>query len=469
MTDQNNSILEIPSTPISSGSNASQMRNPSDTAIPSTPKSPSSPDHKRKSSIADILATPPPISAENHLNRRVSIASTRSSDDGASVTSSLPSTSVSGLPKDWQDVPMSELVQRENLVFVEGNASVESAFEVLAQHQFTSLPIRMSANDTSVSDTFDYADLIAYLLLVLGKIEPVNCSEEDLELVARARSGRVVPVRFASQLGVKNPFITLKSTDTISDAVEILGNGVHRIAIADSSNPDVVVGILSQRRLIRFIWENGRLFKSLEPLFQVSLEDLGIGSKEVISIHGDKLVIDALQKMHDDGVSSLAVTDSKNNLLGNISVVDARLVTKSSQKSLLHSSCKSFLSVILSKRGLEDGKDSFPVFHVTSKTSLGRTIAKLVATKAHRLWIVQPAPTDGTPLRGAAAGQLVGVVSLTDILYTLAKHAGKSDLDPRSARRERRRSSSSSVQSWASLDKFRRSVSIERSGGSRTG
>ena len=327
----------------------------------------------------------------------------------------------------------------------------------------------MSANDTSVSDTFDYADLIAYLLLVLGKIEPVNCSEEDLELVARARSGRVVPVRFASQLGVKNPFITLKSTDTISDAVEILGNGVHRIAIADSSNPDVVVGILSQRRLIRFIWENGRLFKSLEPLFQASLEDLGIGSKEVISIHGDKLVIDALQKMHDDGVSSLAVTDSKNNLLGNISVVDARLVTKSSQKSLLHSSCKSFLSVILSKRGLEDGKDSFPVFHVTSKTSLGRTIAKLVATKAHRLWIVQPAPTDGTPLRGAAAGQLVGVVSLTDILYTLAKHAGKSDLDPRSARRERRRSSSSSVQSWASLDKFRRSVSIERSGGSRTG
>ena len=171
--------------------------------------------------------------------------------------------------------------------------------------------------------------------------------------------------------------------------------------------------------------------------------------------------------MHDEKVSSLAVTDSSNNLLGNISVVDARLLTKSSQKSLLHTTCKSFLGVILSKRGLEDGKDSFPVFHVTTKTSLARTIAKLVATKAHRLWIVQSSSeqlSSALSCRSTSAGQLVGVVSITDILYTLAREAGtnKSDLHPHNARRERRRSSSSSIQSRASLDKFRRSISIER-------
>lgn len=359
---------------------------------------------------------------------------------------------------------MHAMVQKENLVYVDGDTSVENAFEILALHQFTSLPIRLSSADTTISDTFDYADLNAYLLLVLGRIEPVDQSEEMQQYVALARSGRVVPVKFAARLGVKNPFITLTSNDTISTAIGFLGNGVHRLAVADAANPKVMVGVLSQRRLIRFIWENGRMFKSLEPLFQQSLDELGIGSKEVISILGDKLVIDALQQMHDEGVSSLAVTDANNNLLGNISIVDVRLVTKSSQKSLLRSSCKQFLSVILNKRGLDDGKDSFPVFHVTGATSLGRTIAKLVATKSHRLWIVQSPPPGELIPAGVAAGQLVGVVSLTDILYTLAKHAGKSDLDPQTARRARRRSSSSSAKSRASLEKFRRSVSIERGG-----
>lgn len=454
---------------IPSGINTSQLRASRQSDSPSTPKSPS---HQRQTSIADMLATPPPLSSEYHSRRRSSNASNRSSDDGSSVASLAPTPSgasgtTSTLPLDWQDVQMLDLVQPEHLVFVNGDTSVENAFDILAQNQFTSLPIKLNPTDTTIADTFDYADLNAYLLLVLGRIEPVGTSAETLELVARARSGRVVPVQFAAQIGEKNPFMTLKSTDTIANAVEVLGNGVHRLAIADAANENVVIGILSQRRLIRFIWENGRLFKSLEPLFQKSLADLGIGSKSVISIHGDELVIDALQKMHDDGVSSLAVTDSSNNLLGNISIVDVRLVTKASQKSLLRSTCKNFLSVILNKRGLDDGKDSFPVFHVTAETSLGRTIAKLVATKSHRLWIVQP-PTASEPhssvaSSGNTAGQLTGVVSLTDILYTLAKHAGKSDkLDPQAARRQRRRSSSSSVRSAASLERFRRSVSIDR-------
>lgn len=379
---------------------------------------------------------------------------------------------------------MNELVQRENLVYVDGDTTVEKAFATLDQYKFTSLPIKVHPEDPSVSDTFDYADLNAYLLMVMGLIEPVNTSKEFAEYVNKARSGQVVPVSFAAHLGVKNELISLKSTDTIASAVEILGAGVHRIAIADVTDPRIVVGILSQRRLIRFIWEHSRRFKTLDPLFQTSLSDLGIGPKKVVSINGDRPVIDAFKIMHDDGVSSMAVTDNHNNLLGNISIVDVRLITKSSQKHMLRTPCKHFLSIILNERGLHDGQDSYPVFHVTLGTSVGRTIAKLVATKAHRLWIVQPpappsapssassssstpaSPAPQTPssfsIVNTTAGQLIGVVSLTDIINILAKQVGKANLDPHAARRQRRRSSSSSSRSY---DKFRRSISIERHSG----
>lgn len=38
-----------------------------------------------------------------------------------------------------------------------------------------------------------------------------------------------------------------------------------------------------------------------------------------------------------------------------------------------------------------EGKDSFPVFHVTPVNTLAHTVAKLVATKSHRMWITEPA------------------------------------------------------------------------------
>jgi CBS domain-containing protein len=426
-------------------------------AIATAPAVPTSPTGiSRPSSIADLLSTPPPISqgtfpsASLPHSRRTSSAS-RSSDD-SSVTSGASAA------RDWHDIPLSELVQKEKLVVVDSATSVEQAFEAMNTHDLTSLPIK---DGNTINHTFDYADLNAYLLLVLGHVEPIDNSPEVAQYVIKARAGKEVPVKFVSQLGIKDPYVVIPSNATLSTAVEILGNGVHRIAICDPHTPSDIVGIVSQRRLIRYIWENGRLFKSLETLFQTPLSELKVGSTNVLSINGEEPVIQALQLMHNEGVSSLAVVDSNNNLLGNISIVDVRLLTKYSQSPLLRSSCKQFLNVILSKRGLVDGKDSYPVFYVTMTSTLGRTIAKLVATKAHRLWIVQ-APAASEQGIAYSEGHLVGVVSLTDILYVLARQAGKEYLDPHSARRQRRRSSSSSVRTQGSVDAFKRSLSIDR-------
>ena len=84
--------------------------------------------------------------------------------------------------------------------------------------------------------------------------------------------------------------------------------------------------------------------------------------------------------------------------MGNISTVDVRLLTKSSALPLLRNTCIHFISVILSTRGIHEGKDSFPVFHVTPFSTLARTVAKLIATKSHRMWITEPlSPSSSDP------------------------------------------------------------------------
>lgn len=415
-------------------------------------------------------------------------------------------------------------MHHDKLLSITGDVPVATAYEKMVENGFTSLPVLMKPGvDNTVAESFDYSDITSLLLLVMGHLkmnagatQPMNLEEN----VRKARAGFDVPVSFVLDLSPREPFITLQASDTISTAVEYFGRGLHRLLVTDDAETEFM-GLLSQRRLVRYLWDNARSFNDIEPIFQSTLHELGIGSSKVISIAGDKLVVEAFEKMHNESVSSLAVIDAESNLLGNISIVDVKHLTKSTSAHLLQVTCLQFLTVILTDRGLENGKDSFPVFHVTQTSTLAHTIAKLVATKSHRymtllhffgicfgyatdwilhrMWIVQgnhqafvsssptssssqisspslrnqsPAPRSASPklvpvtspsmgARGRG-GKLVGVVSLTDILSVLAKSAGKGDVDPSEARRQRRRSSSSSVRSFTLDKNARRSVSIER-------
>jgi CBS domain-containing protein len=229
----------------------------------------------------------------------------------------------------------------------------------------------------------------------------------------------------------------------------------------------------------------------------------------------------------NEGVSSLAILDNARNVIGNISTVDVKLLTKSSSLPLLRNTCIHFISVILSTRGMQDGKDSFPVFYVTPLSTLAHTVAKLVATKSHRLWITEPAsPSSSGPptpsihpatlaptsshgssfspptgqshlvapspppsshgvsphaaapfiaptgpsisagaLPGASiSGYLVGVISLTDVLNLFARASGLNPSDPNEIRKGRRRSSSSSMRKSGELG-VRPRVSVDSSRG----
>lgn len=448
----------------------------------------------RQLSIVELLSTPPlltetpdPLEAQvntTNISRQPSQSSTSSFN-----TTSTAYTKESTL-RDWQDIKLTELVESAKLVTIKSDTSVEKAFNTLTTHNLTSIPVEEFENDLDCL-TFDYTDLNAYLLLVLDKLHvneqsfalnPYYKNPEEIKtLIGKAKKGEQVPVKFVIQLAPKNPFYKLPETETLSSVVEILGTGVHRIAIFNEASTKIT-GVLSQRRLIKYLWDNARRFPSLEPLFQSSLADLNIGNPNVISIYGDEPLINALVKMNTDKISSIAVVDHHMNLLGNISVTDVKHVTNSSQSALFQKSCLHFISIILNHRGIEDGKDSFPIFHVHSTSSLGRTVAKLVATKSHRLWVVRPynnnaasmsSTPSATPTTGSVnpepnplfaesegrAGRLVGVISVTDILGLIARKHGKSYVDPTQARKQRRRSSSASSRSGASLEQFRRSIS----------
>ncbi|KAK0882441.1 cell separation during budding [Friedmanniomyces endolithicus] len=392
--------------------------------------------------------------------------------------------------RDWRTVQVGEMIDPAEVRFVELETSIEDTTKLLIKSGAPNVVlIRESRKTRTAIGTFGYSELNAYLLLVLGLSQPDELAEE---LAKRARSGETIPLGDVNDhLGPREQPAFLPHTAELSRAMEVLGGGVHRVVITKEGTSETV-GVLSQLRLVRFFWENHQNFTATERLYPMSLKELGLGAQHMVAINGDKPLADALRLMHGEGITSLPVLDNHSNVVGNISHVDVRLLTDTSSIPLLSNTCIHFIGVILSERGMWDGKDSYPVFHVTPLSTLAHTVAKLCATRSHRMWIVEDgpspsvsvppspsvyahpafgispsshndnvstpsphpvmapsttiiAPSTSIPAAGAhTSGRLSGVVSLTDVLNLFARASGLSPGNPEELRLRRRRGSSSS-------------------------
>ncbi|KAI2635564.1 hypothetical protein GGS26DRAFT_504230 [Hypomontagnella submonticulosa] len=398
--------------------------------------------------------------------------------------------------RDWRDVAIGELVSKDDVTWVQMDTTVEDATMALLKNTSSNVVIVREDPSSSVPiSTFDYNDLNAYILVVVGLANPGEDLVQLYDAIAKKAQARIsIPLRDIQPILRKESLVTLQGDEDLPKAIEVFGSGVHRVLVTNHNSQ--VVGILSQLKLLEFFWNEGINFRAIDELYPRLLRDLGVGSQQIIAVNADSPLTEALDLMNQEGLSSVAVVDNGLNVVGNISTTDVRLLTNATSLPLLQNSCMHFISVILTEEGVEKGKDSFPVFYVNPYSTLAHTVAKLVATHSHRMWVVEsasPSPSaPGTPSLGPTvlvptpsssqnsltgghfpsvppastlpgthlSGRLIGVVTLTDILNLFAKSTGLNPSDPSEQRARRRRSSSSSVR--PSIESARASLDIRR-------
>ncbi|KAI8077124.1 hypothetical protein BDF21DRAFT_422102 [Thamnidium elegans] len=320
--------------------------------------------------------------------------------------------------KDWTMIQASGLVQNQQVIQINGNVSVEEACQILVDNNISSAPVYVEGEKGHYIGMFDYGDVIAYILLVLHRKPGQNDNSDSIDLdsleikdiVRRALEGQKVPVRMASDLSRKNPFYSILQEATLLSAVETFACGTHRVSIL---KPDGEIGgILSQSTVVRYLYENRKQFPALDEVMNKTVHQLNLGDEPVVGIDADATVLDALSLMSSKGVSSIAVLRNDKYVLGNISMTDVKHVMKANSHRMLWKTCFQFVSYIRTQQGITDGQDRLPVFDVHQGTSLGFTIAKLLATKAHRVWVTNE------------THQAIGVVSLTDVTRVFASLVG---------------------------------------------
>jgi CBS domain-containing protein len=143
--------------------------------------------------------------------------------------------------------------------------------------------LREDTSSKVVCGTFDYSDLNAYLLLVVGVAHPTEDQASTFkELAQKGIEGKPIPMKDVKNLGRKEPLVILAKSESLSRAVEIFGSGIHRVVVVDENSE--AVGVLTQLRLVEFFWQNRGNFYQIESLFPHTLKDLDMGSHAVYAI-----------------------------------------------------------------------------------------------------------------------------------------------------------------------------------------
>lgn len=188
--------------------------------------------------------------------------------------------------RDWRDVQLGELVSlnSDEVRWVDLDSSVEEATMVLVKGNAAGncVLVKDGALKQPVS-SFDYNDLNAYLLAVVGLAKP---NEEHVQLyegiAKRAQEREAIPLRDIQPICRHDQLVMLSPDEFLPGAIEVFGSGIHRILV--TTHEGETVGVVSQLKVLEFFWNEGVNFPVIDRLYPSLLRELQIGSKEIVAI-----------------------------------------------------------------------------------------------------------------------------------------------------------------------------------------
>jgi len=266
------------------------------------------------------------------------------------------------------------------VVSVEKDASVGRALKVLADNRILSVPVADATVETGYAGFVDVLDIVGWLVTTckdMNNIQPQKFIKS--------------PVSELFDKSCKDHFVSIQDNEKMIDLLERFASGIHRVAI---QNPKIIA-IISQMDVIPFFLTHE---SKLYSIGNKTVKQLGLVKAWVLFVNEKERALKAYKKMVEHKVSAVAVTDSNDHLLDNLSASDLRGIS-SDKEEFSHLIQLPVLDFLAKRRGTKE--------HTLGSCSETETfleaLKKLKEHRYHRLWVVD---RNNKPC---------GVISLTDV------------------------------------------------------
>jgi CBS domain-containing protein len=197
---------------------------------------------------------------------------------------------------------------------------------------------------------------------------------------------------------------------------------VHRVLICHDYSPHNIIGILSQSRVAEYIYSHVSNLSGPPNLRwtigETSVSELDIIDTEIISVSPSDSVLNAMTKMHRHKISSVAIIKQgprqENVVIGLISISDIKDIVCINGWHYLRMTSFDFFQHVRHEQAFDNGGDiKMPIFTCYSSSLLNTVIGKMIATRTHRIWVVDE--------KISIHHEVVGLISLSSIMKLLLK------------------------------------------------
>ena len=275
--------------------------------------------------------------------------------------------------------------------------TVEEVVQALEEHKISGAPI-VDSNGL-LCGSIDYSDILHHIIAFGSKEGKFDTTEAMRNHWEKFRAV------YLSDVSNRNPLLRLTSEDKLTDALEILFCGVHRILIVDKDNRRKLVNVLTQYDILKFLNNHSELIPVNKQLQTIAT--LGIGTTMAGKLHTVAPEIkakDAFVTMRLLKLRALPIVDSQGKLLSQLSASDLRFIFRSKplKLELLELSAIDYAKKVREEVG---GKDL--LVWVEPEDNLSHVLQKMVKENVHRVFV-----TDNLI-------SLRGVVTITDLATIL--------------------------------------------------
>lgn len=284
------------------------------------------------------------------------------------------------------------LVNPHPLVTLNDTDTLSVALDLFATHRILSAPVLRATDHKIIGivDNLDTLRKIAEYLNVANEFESLrNIKLETISLD--------VPVQSLIDSSKGDAFLAVDAASSIESVLKFFAGGLaHRCIVHlpqdEAKGESAKSVVFSQSDMARFLAKYANSTTELNSFFSKKVLDVIAKNRDMVLIHSDKTVWEAVQLLQEKQVSALAVVNADGKLVANFSASDLRGLKFSDFPSLLQSLDK-FLPASSKNPKV-----------VMEDVSLSHVLFSLSDNKIHRVWLVD---SDKKPL---------GVISLTDIL-----------------------------------------------------
>jgi len=275
------------------------------------------------------------------------------------------------------------------VLLVSHDSTISQALQTLATHRFLSVPIYNRTTKMCLGSV-DVMDLVAFLLSGLRNFQEPTALSTELQRRFNLQ------IYFAIDFSLRNPFTPVPEDLPLTDAItKYFIHGIHRLPVVSPNGQ--VTALLAQMDVVEFL--KNEFDKGQDQLLTVlgkrTMTSMTLRS-EVLCVSQDTKLREAFEDIALNQVSGVAVVDSDNKLVGNLSASDIEGLTE-----------QTFFTVIDKTLG-EITKGQELVF-LTKQNTFEDAVRKMQKHRVHRLYVLSQ---DRVP---------VDLITATDVMKILTR------------------------------------------------